>query len=722
MRTFSSTKKFFLFNLLLFIGIFFINIVFGFLSLKQYYSIDYLDDLFIHSQWKLPLSKRIMGDGDLYVYAGAKYFEGRSLFDINPEVPPLGKYILGLSYEYWGTPIYSILFCYLVVILVLFLLAREIVTDKNWLMIYLLNLLFLPLLTSQLTQTVLDLPLLMFLVVHIYSIQKLAKIREFGFRKNVIIYLSLAGVSLGCFAAVKFPVLVGPVFFTDLLFFYWTLKNKKITFLVRQILSIFVPLLVVAVVTYIFWFLPFFLQGNNLIDWLKSELWTVHFYLNSMAKPAFMQIFFAMMFGVYKLFATGEWQFIREWSVWWLVGLLVLLGYWFRYLSGFFAKNSDKSVVFSFSKKNKYKKSFRFFANFINWFQIVTHFFVSTSTSVVYLLIVTTSLIVFFSFSSFYSRYLLVIEPLLLLIFIEFLSRQSQHKLKQSLLIFILTVVSFVQWLLLLFPSPLADAKTIGQMWTDNRFEDLYFFVEKPNSSWQEFANDLFVFTENSFVKQQQTEITVNNYVLFSNKVPVTVKHFYITDVGTYTHTIEGFLERRANRWVLIWDDGLILPNWNSDSEISRQLAEQSIVTADKKPLASWEIVSMIGIQNSPKVFGMMDKLTNLVGVRAVDLEDQLLSSQRRFEVFRFHVEMTPKLKKQIEELGLEVVEWRTTKLNSKTKDQKLTWPQILEAVSRVGAANPPAGYWEIKNNDGEKIINLKSGNDSGDQVLIVSD
>jgi len=54
---------------------------------KKYYS----------SQWAIPHSKNVISDEDLYAYAGFKYIKGLNPIHLAPEVPPLGKYLIGAS-------------------------------------------------------------------------------------------------------------------------------------------------------------------------------------------------------------------------------------------------------------------------------------------------------------------------------------------------------------------------------------------------------------------------------------------------------------------------------------------------------------------------------------------------------------------------------------------------------------------------------------------------
>lgn len=54
------------------------------------------------SQWVDPESKALIGDEDLYAISGYEYVHGKNPILMNPEVPPLGKYLIGLGIEWFG--------------------------------------------------------------------------------------------------------------------------------------------------------------------------------------------------------------------------------------------------------------------------------------------------------------------------------------------------------------------------------------------------------------------------------------------------------------------------------------------------------------------------------------------------------------------------------------------------------------------------------------------
>ena len=77
---------------------------------SEKYDQSYWKDRFEHSQWVLPLSKRIIGDDGLFAYIGYDLINGGSITGFDSEVPPLGKYLIGLSIKIFGNPYYYSVF------------------------------------------------------------------------------------------------------------------------------------------------------------------------------------------------------------------------------------------------------------------------------------------------------------------------------------------------------------------------------------------------------------------------------------------------------------------------------------------------------------------------------------------------------------------------------------------------------------------------------------
>src|SRR3990167_8189705 len=117
----------------------------------------YWKDKYEHSQWKLPLSVRTLGDDGLYLYEGFRLIHGGDPTLLNAEVPPLGKYLIGLSILLFGNGHWYGFIVNASVIFLVYLLTKNmfvtalVATD--------------PLITSQFPLTMLDSLQLMFLLL-----------------------------------------------------------------------------------------------------------------------------------------------------------------------------------------------------------------------------------------------------------------------------------------------------------------------------------------------------------------------------------------------------------------------------------------------------------------------------------------------------------------------------------------------------------------------------
>src|SRR5438552_1706497 len=89
-------NKIFLIIIILFV----LHLLFRLFSYKDdyltKYDANYWKERYLHSQWVVPNSKESIGDDGLYAYAGWEYIHGRDPTTLNAEMPPFGKYVIGL--------------------------------------------------------------------------------------------------------------------------------------------------------------------------------------------------------------------------------------------------------------------------------------------------------------------------------------------------------------------------------------------------------------------------------------------------------------------------------------------------------------------------------------------------------------------------------------------------------------------------------------------------
>lgn len=60
----------------------------------------YWQERYLNSQWVKAIDPEPIGDDGVYTWAGWRYLHGENPILVNPEMPPLGKYLLGLTIKY----------------------------------------------------------------------------------------------------------------------------------------------------------------------------------------------------------------------------------------------------------------------------------------------------------------------------------------------------------------------------------------------------------------------------------------------------------------------------------------------------------------------------------------------------------------------------------------------------------------------------------------------
>jgi hypothetical protein len=231
-----------------------------------------LEDLYARSQYVLGDAKQvILGDGDVYTYAGARYVQGESVTSINFEHPPLAKYLYGLSYSIAGIQNWMLVPMIVLTPLLMWLLSSQLFANRwfRWLSIALL--LTHTAYISNSTQTMLDFPAMFFLLVSQVVFLKLNA-------QPSLRWGALFGLTIGLTWLMKYPFpLVIILHATNL---FW-LGYKKIN------LKIIGAAVIAAVLVYLLGYGSFFAQGNNLIDWLRFEWWRVQWYMGKTDNPSF---------------------------------------------------------------------------------------------------------------------------------------------------------------------------------------------------------------------------------------------------------------------------------------------------------------------------------------------------------------------------------------------------------------------------------------------------
>ncbi|OGK26715.1 hypothetical protein A2954_07035 [Candidatus Roizmanbacteria bacterium RIFCSPLOWO2_01_FULL_37_12] len=267
------------------------------------------------SQWVIPNSKHIISDEDLYTYAGYKYINGLNPILINPETPPLGKYLIGLSIVLFKNhriiSLISALLSLAIINHIVFLSTNSFLTSSIAVFLTSINTLFI----DQIIHTPqLDIFQLLFFLLFIifFLIFKM---------KNNIFFLLFAGFAMGFFISTKFFLASFFIFNAWLLLNYLIGKThlKKIIF-ESALLNL------IALFTYSYTYIGYFILGGNLRSFLGVQKWIYLFYSNT-------SIEISKLLGNYlSLIFFNQWKFWSEgypfihykyWTIFWPVVFIV---------------------------------------------------------------------------------------------------------------------------------------------------------------------------------------------------------------------------------------------------------------------------------------------------------------------------------------------------------------------------------------------------------------
>lgn len=270
-----------------------------------------LEDLYARSQYVLGDAKQvILGDGDIYTYAGARYVQGESVTSINFEHPPLAKYLYGLSFSIAGIQNWILVPMIIFTPLLMWHLSAQLFVNHwfRWLSIALL--LTHTAYISNSTQTMLDFPAMFFLLISQVVFLKL--ISQPSMKLGAVFGATIA---LTWLTKYPFPLTI-MLHGANIL---W-LGYKKIS------IKIIVLSLISAVFVYLFGYSSFFAQGNNLIDWLRFEWWRVQWYMGKTDNPSFY-LLRTIFFGEYPAWWSEEPRMVKV-SIWNIGWPLITVFFW----------------------------------------------------------------------------------------------------------------------------------------------------------------------------------------------------------------------------------------------------------------------------------------------------------------------------------------------------------------------------------------------------------
>ncbi len=291
--------KIFLFSLLaLFFAVSLVSAIYGY---KDEYTTrfdpEYWKMRYEKSQWVVSDSKNSIGDDGLYAYAGWNYITGGDPTLLNAEMPPLGKYLIGVGEVVFGNQNILPLLIGLACLVVFYLLNLKLFASKLIACIPVFLFSFDPLFTAQLRAPYLDTTYLLFLLLTLY----------FTLQKKYV----LVGIFLGCFAATKFPI--GSLFlFAPVLAWVYLFDKKN--------MKKFIASMFLWPTVFILSYIMYFIKGGNLYSFLGVQKWILHFYSTGV-KAKYGIVYPMILFGKWYTWFGGV-QKVSEWTILWPISFI----------------------------------------------------------------------------------------------------------------------------------------------------------------------------------------------------------------------------------------------------------------------------------------------------------------------------------------------------------------------------------------------------------------
>lgn len=255
----------------------------------------------------VPYKEEPIGDDGLYVYAGWEYIHGLDPTMFNAEIPPLGKYLIGLTTLLFGNQNIFALVSGIVVLISFFFLNKIIFKDNFLALLPVALLSFDPLFYTQLRATFLDLLYLGFLLLTFI----------FFLKERFFIAAIFLGAMMATKASASTFAIVALSMFVYLIYMKHTEQIKK--FVISLSVSIGVFLLTYSV---------YFFKGHNLIEFLGVQKWILNFYTGGAKGDPTTAL---------QMLVTGNWptwwgevQRVPEWSILWPIALFACAYYLYK--------------------------------------------------------------------------------------------------------------------------------------------------------------------------------------------------------------------------------------------------------------------------------------------------------------------------------------------------------------------------------------------------------
>lgn len=475
------------------------------------YDVNYWKDRFEHSQWQLPLSKRIIGDDGLFAYVGYSLIKGEDPTKMNVETPPFGKYLIGISILLFGSPSYYALFLGIGSIILFFLLVDKILKNRLFALIGTTFLFLDPLFFNQFWKAWLDISQLFFLLLNILIFISILEVKKY----NTMLSFLLCGISIGLFSQIKFPILLPAILVLESgWILYKTGKKEWLIFLLGFVIAIIIS------------YLRYFTLGYGLIDFLLLQKYILSFYMKSRLITHNEALWQVLIIGKFPDISGGIAKNVAEWSLLWPIITI-------------FGLISALKVII--------KKGYSTFLKGIAIFLFIA--------------------LTIYTIIPVYPRYLMLIMPFLYLFFLYLIKNLKNKHIKVAIFTVMLSY-AFFHANKNLIPSYDSRLQNFYYNFSNQYFQDIYQEdIVKLSSSG--FSREKF-FTiaksnlDNANIKAIEIHEDDKNISLNENRGFVNVSIVYKTQqLGSFTERKVIPLVKEQGQWKIQWNWGILLNSFS---------------------------------------------------------------------------------------------------------------------------------------------------------------
>ncbi len=495
----------------------------------------YWKDKYEHSQWKLPLSIRTIGDDGLYLYEGYRIAKGGDPTLLNAEVPPFGKYLIGFTILLFGAAHLYGLWTILLLFALVYLLAKSILRHTGIALGITLLLATDPLITSQYALTMMDGLQAALLVLFLTLLFRLG-----GAKKRHLPFAVLAsGLALGLFAETKAPVLAPVLTICGLTYVWFSTKKPwcLVWFLVWSAIGYLAP------------YLPYFLAGHTFFEWLGVQKWIASFYLHGNLTPTWGSVFTTLIAGRFQNIFSRVWETAPQWSPVW--GLL----FWGA-IAGVFRLRNEKTSR-------------------LEWRILLSALFL---------------IIGLYALIPFWTRYVVTVLPLLYIAGGYVVSELPAKRMYP--IVIVCLIINLMTSVPILFPSPRETMRQFIHNTQYMFFADLY--EDMTTEAKQNVSRGAF----RRFGIQTMADGQIERIDIAPKTIPskrTSPQHlsatvtYYTRELGSFTKNVSIPFVLEDNRWRIPWDWSYLLPGLTPDLHLETTVIpgrRGSILASDKMPLA----------------------------------------------------------------------------------------------------------------------------------------